>query len=356
MRRTYTILTLSPLVALFCITWLSGDAEKVERHYSGGIYPVISGWLRSFFAVFPVSVGDLIYGILILLMVVMAVRTGVGLITGRFNRRVFFARVRWLLPLLLLVYLLFTLFWGINYRRSGLASQLGLDTSLISHREIYEVDCLLLDRVNRLRSEVDTMAFRSRQELFQKAYAAYDSVSLRYPFLKADAPLLRSSLWSPLGDYLGFMGYYNPFTGEAQVNTGIPDFLLPYTACHELAHQLGYAKENEANMAGYLAAASSTDPRFLYSVYLDLFLYVNRDLHQMDSTEARRMSALLSDQVKGDLRRWRVYSGKQDNRISAWVGRAYENYLRSHGQPRGLKTYSEVSRFVIAYRRKFGSI
>ncbi len=69
-------------------------------------------------------------------------------------------------------------------------------------------------------------------------------------------------MYSYLGNYLGFTGYYNPFTGEAQVNTTVPLFVQPFTTCHEIGHQLGYAKENEANFAGYLAAKSSPDAGF----------------------------------------------------------------------------------------------
>ncbi len=58
-----------------------------------------------------------------------------------------------------------------------------------------------------------------------------------------------------LGNYLGFTGYYNPFTGEAQVNTTVPQFLLPNIALHEMGHQIGYAKEDEANFSAYLAAS-----------------------------------------------------------------------------------------------------
>ena len=89
-------------------------------------------------------------------------------------------------------------------------------------------------------------------------------------------------MWGWLGNYSGFTGYYNPFTGESQVNSTVPVFTIPYTACHEVAHQLGYAKEMEANFAGYLAASTSDDNFFRYSVYLDLFRYANRNLFLLD--------------------------------------------------------------------------
>ena len=38
--------------------------------------------------------------------------------------------------------------------------------------------------------------------------------------------------------FSGFLGYYNPFTGEAQVNTKVPQFVIPFTICHEMAINL----------------------------------------------------------------------------------------------------------------------
>jgi hypothetical protein len=81
-----------------------------------------------------------------------------------------------------------------------------------------------------------------------------------------------------LGNYTGFTCYYNPFTGEAQLNTTIPRFLQPFIACHEVAHQLGYAKENEASFVGYLAAKGSGNALLQYSTYLDIFMHANRNL------------------------------------------------------------------------------
>ncbi len=46
---------------------------------------------------------------------------------------------------------------------------------------------------------------------------------------------------------LGVTGYLNPFTNEAQVNTTVPAFLQPFMTCHEIAHQLGFAPEEDAN-------------------------------------------------------------------------------------------------------------
>ena len=56
-----------------------------------------------------------------------------------------------------------------------------------------------------------------------------------------------------------FLGYYNPFTGEAQVNTNVPAFVIPFTTCHEMAHQIGYASESEASFVGFLVIRNSNN-------------------------------------------------------------------------------------------------
>ena len=112
----------------------------------------------------------------------------------------------------------------------------------------------------------------------------YDEAAVVYPCLQYKTPSIKSSVYGLLGDYLGFTGYYNPFTGEAQVNTTVPKFLIPYITLHEMGHQIGYAKEDEANFSGYLAAVASHDTLFQYSTYLDLFVYANREVYYFDST------------------------------------------------------------------------
>src|SRR5207237_4159011 len=70
---------------------------------------------------------------------------------------------------------------------------------------------------------------------------------------------------SPLMSYLGIAGIFIPFTGEANVNATLPDCEIPFTACHELAHQRGYAREDEANYIAYRACRAHPDRDFRYS-------------------------------------------------------------------------------------------
>ena len=77
---------------------------------------------------------------------------------------------------------------------------------------------------------------------FKRAKGCYEVAEKEYPFIQYKSTSVKPSLYGWLGNYFGFTGYYNPFTGEAQVNTTVPKFLLPYITLHEIGHQLGYAK------------------------------------------------------------------------------------------------------------------
>ena len=199
-------------------------------------------------------------------------------------------------------------------------------------------------------------SYPSNKELFKRSAKCYVESEKKYPFLVYQYPSLKSSIYGWWGNYLGFTGYYNPFTGEAQVNTTVPKFLQPYIATHEMAHQIGYAKENEANFAGYLAAVNSTDTLFHYSCYLDLFIYANRQVFYFDSTASKKTLELLIPEVQKDLEEWRQFSLSHQSFIEPAITWMYGNYLKLNEQPKGMYSYNQVISMLIEYYKKFGKI
>jgi hypothetical protein len=187
----------------------------------------------------------------------------------------------------------------------------------------------------------------------EEAYRAAEKI---YPFLRYQPVSLKPSIWSWVGNYMGFTGYYNPFTGEAQVNTLVPKFLQPFTTCHEVAHQLGYAKEMEANFVSYLAATTSQDTLLQYSVYLDLFMYSNRNLFEIDSLVAKEYRKQLIPAVQSDLKEWKAFNKKYRNPVEPLFRWVYGKYLERNQQPQGVLSYDEVTSFIIAWYRKYGKI
>jgi hypothetical protein len=120
-----------------------------------------------------------------------------------------------------------------------------------------------------------------------------------------------------------------------------------------MAHQLGYAKEDEANFVGYLSASASTDTFFRYSVYLDLFLTANRNLRAADSVSAKVYRKQLLPEVVTDIKTWKIFIIQHDNPVEPLITWMYGKYLQSNQQPSGMLSYDEVTGLLIEYYRKY---
>jgi hypothetical protein len=256
------------------------------------------------------------------------------------------------------IYIIFNIFWGINYDRKGIAYQLKLGDLKYDTADVINLQEILLEKVNASKTAVikSHERYPSKKDLIKRAEKSYHEVENIFPFLEYRNLSVKSSLYGRPGDYLGFTGYYNPFTGEAQINTTVPQFLQPYIATHEMAHQLGYAKENEANFVGYLAAVNSTDTLFHYSTYFDLFLYANHEVFYFDSTSAFKAVKQLIPAVKQDILEFRKFDEAHQSFLEPAINWMYGNYLKLNNQPKGMHSYNAVVGMLIAYYKKYGKI
>jgi len=335
---------------------LSRWPEAVEKYYSTGVYPVLSRIQRFLFGWVPFSIGDVIYAAVVIGLVAGLVRLIRKLIRQPVGWGLFLPLFRRVLFAILLIYVLFNGLWGLNYDRKGIASQLQLTVQPYTTPELTRLVQHIIVRLN----DVDSLARASRAELYSSrrlytgAVLAYDSLAVRDSRFAYPSPSVKSSLFSQVGAYIGFSGYYNPFTGEAQVNTVVPVFTRPYTTCHEMGHQLGYAKENEANFAGYLSARSSANAAFRYSAYFELYLYAASELYRRDSSLVRSFRKQLHPGIREDVRELQRYNLKYANPMESHIWRWYGGYLRANRQPQGLVTYTEVTAWLIAYAKKNG--
>ncbi|MEO7765861.1 MAG: DUF3810 domain-containing protein [Ferruginibacter sp.] len=336
----------------------SSDSLRVEVYYSTWMYPYITIFLKYLLGWLPFSLGDILYGMVALWLLIKVVKMVRSMFTRKIFRTAFVPGIQRVLIIMLTIYIVFNSLWGINYNRKGIATQLGLSMDKYSLEELKSLNSVLVEKVNASNTLLlqNPEKVNTPEVIFRRSMDAYDVLNQQYSFLNYRPASLKKSLWGWLGNYLGFMGYYNPFTGEGQVNTTIPKFLQPYTTCHEIAHQLGYAKENEANFVGYLAAAASKDESFHYSVYLDLFLYANRNLYETDSGAAKLYTKQLLAPVKQDLKNWWLFNKRHKNPIEPVIRWIYGKYLENNQQPSGVLSYDEVTGFLIAYYKKFGHL
>lgn len=351
-RKFMVLLVLALLVRLF-----STQPGWVEQYYTNGVYPYLALWGRTLLGWVPFSIGDILYAIAFVYLVFALVK---WIRAYRSNS----SKINWFKSLLLTmgrwalaIYLVFQCLWGLNYSRQGIATQLGLKVLPYTLKDLGIVAEQLQYRLEQTAPRVDTikrLAFDNNAPLLDAGCAAFSSAQRQYPFLAYRAPSVKPSLFTPLGHLVGFTGYYNPFTFEAQIKTTVPVFLKPFILTHEMAHQLGYAKESEANFVAFLSSRSSADADVRYSAYFELFLYTLSDIRRRDSTLANRLREAAPPQVQRDLVVLAEYLERSRNPVEPYMARVYDAYLRWNNQPKGRLSYNEVIAWLVAYGKKYG--
>lgn len=345
------------IILTILIKWASWYPGWVERNYSRGLYPVIAKIQRFLFGWIPFSIGDLFYCFLIIVLVYKIGRFFGLLFRRQLSRKYFVAALQQGIFIMLFLYVFFNLFWGLNYNRKGIAYQLDLNVKPYSLADLDTLTSKLQQKVNHYAqfvTEAQRDSFDRKKRLFSGGAEAYKKVAEQYSFLKYTSKSVKPSLFSYLGNYLGFQGYYNPFSGEGQVNTTVPRFLEPFVTTHEIAHQLGYAKEHEANFAGYLACKSYPNNAFQYSVYYDMYNYAVGEIFRRDTALGKRFQESLHEQVRKDQKEFRDFYRRYKNPIEPIIMWGYGEFLKANNQPAGKRSYNEVVAWLIAYYKKFG--
>lgn len=157
---------------------------------------------------------------------------------------------------------------------------------------------------------------------------------------------------SLLQTYNGTSGYLNPLTGEAQVNDRIPKTGYPTTVCHEMAHQIGWAAENEANFIGYLAALNNNDVYFKYSAYRMAFGYLISELRRHDKNSYKEVIVLVNKGVLKDFKASSEFWEQYQNPIEPLIKKGYSSYLKANKQSKGILSYNYVVDLIISYQKQ----
>ncbi len=339
------------------IKWASWYPEWVENYYTYGAYPIITKVQRFLFGWIPFSIGDLFYGFLLLVVVFRTVRFFKLLFQKKLTRGYFVAAMQQAIFFFLFVYVFFNLLWGLNYNRKGISYQLGIEVKKYSLADLDTLVTGIQIKVNEyaaLVTEAQRDSFAKKRDLFRESSLVYQDAAKQFPFLAYKPASVKPSLFSYAGNILGFQGYYNPFSGEAQVNTTIPRFLEPFVTAHEIAHQLGYGKENEANFVAFLACKNNESPVFKYSMYFDMYIYAINEVAKRDTVLSKIFQKKLHPQVVKDIDELRSFYRSYKNPIEPIIAWSYGHFLKANNQPGGKQSYNEVVAWLVAYYKKFG--
>lgn len=191
-------------------------------------------------------------------------------------------------------------------------------------------------------------AVRQMQRLGER----FENLQGYYPYPKK---LFLSGFYSQ--QYI--MGYYFPFSMEANYNRQMYVTNTPVTMCHELSHLKGFILEDEANFIGYLACVDAEDPLFRYSAYLSVIGYLDRDFIKAigEDAEIYLEHPQISQQVADDKMFLTNESWEQVERRAVLstetVRQAADTFLDTtltlNGVTDGTVSYSRVVRLLLQY-------
>lgn len=342
-------------VQVVVIKILGGYPHFVEKWYSNGIYPYTSTLLRRGLGFLPFSLGDFLYAFLgIMLIRWLALR-----VQQRFRDP-----KRWLvtsLAALSLVYACFNIFWGLNYYRLPLHEALEIDNDYTTE-ELITLTNDLITTSNELHFSItgnDSLKVEvpyTKGEILDLSIDGYKNIGDVFPELDYNIPSLKRSLYSIPLTYMGFNGYLNPITNEGQVNTQIVPYKIPTTASHEIGHQVGFAKENEANFLACLTTMNHQDIYFKYSGYTFALSYCLSELFRRDPDLAEEYMGKINFGVKENYREVREFWESHANPFEPIFMYTYNSFLVANNQPDGMRSYSYVVALLVNYHKSRGRL
>lgn len=348
-------------VVLLCVAYglqtiARAHPQAVEHYYSRALYPRIGRALSFTNKYVGFSVGE------VLLFVALA---GLLLLFMLQARRLYLRRVRLgglmlagfscLLWLAGGMSLLFLLVWGLNFQRPSLAENTGLARVAASEEQLLLISGALIAGINRSYAEASAGASVGIAAPLDRAelHAIIEEAYRREPLLQGiggaggygpPKPVYFSGLMSRLG----IAGRYFPFTGEPEYNAAQPTFDLPHAIAHEMAHQRGFAREDEANFIAFLVCVNSSHPFVRYSGYLNA-LNAADALAASSPTHAREIFAALAAGPRADLRARAAFWAQYRGRIREVSHQVNDSYLRANDVAAGVGNYNEDVALIISY-------
>ncbi|TDD96939.1 DUF3810 domain-containing protein [Flavobacterium cellulosilyticum] len=350
MQRKF-ILPLFLIVQILFLKIIVFFPEFVEQFYSNGLYVNLSNFSRIILGKVPFSVGDVLYGIVIIYVLQFLWKSRKSWREFKQNWKNNSLKV---LSILSVVYFLFHILWALNYYREPLFEKMKIE------RDYTDADLLtftkeLISKTNEIQTQItknDTLKVvlpYSNEQVFDMNLNGYKRLSNQYPFFTYTHPSVKKSLFSVPLTYMGFAGYLNPFTNEAQVNYLMPMFNSPTTSCHEMAHQMGFASESECNFIGFLASVKNDNLYFQYSGYSFALRYCLRNWYVRDEKVFDELLKTVHPGILKNYKESEDFWKQYDTFIDDGFHLFYDNFLKMNQQKDGMDSYNKFVNLMVNY-------
>ena len=312
---------------------------NIEEFYSD-FYIIWYDLLSNIAIRLNISIGDLIYILFPLFIIIYFFR-----IERRRDRFYFIIKIP------IIVYCLFYWSWGFNYNKKSEFEL--LKKNEYSIEDLYSTTEHYIKKTNDLQMKIS----RSKEKKVESNLIFDDIKNECIKSIKKSDwifennkinrfPVKKSIFSTPLS-YMGFSGYINPFTLEANINYNIPDISIPVTISHEIAHQIGYAFEDEANYIAIETLSKSKNNYLRYSGNLMAVQYLLVEIKKNDSEIQKHYIKELNAGVIKNIQDKKEYYLKYQNKYESFFKKNYDIFLKNNNQKAGINTYSLVVDLLI---------
>jgi len=332
------LITSAILFGTAALIFLVGlSPNLVLTYYSTGVYPIVSASLRWISSLFPFALGDILYALLIFI----ALKSIFFFLK---KRKSLTKKDRFIIPLkalniILILYISFKLLWGLNYSRPSISSQLAITDEKYTVKELVLLNNFFIDRLNELQPKINPKQSYTVKEIKEKSVIAYQKMQQRQAFFGYAIPSFKPAINSWAISKIGIEGYYNPLTGEANLNMLLPAWVLPFVACHEISHQLGVAREDEANLVGYLTSVNSDDVNFQYSANYNMLRYLLLEIRIKSPEDYEMLYKKIAPGVLANFKAESDFWRKYNSEMSGYMNIAFDKFLKLNNQKSGIKSY-----------------
>ncbi len=336
----------------------------IRQYYSQAFFKYMAAGLRFFSSLFPFALGEWAFVFVVIILIINTLQYLIK-VKSTYKSKQFWVKTANAMALTIAkLYVVFQLSWGINYHQADPSKSFNLSIpTAYTAAEVDNLSLELIQELNRERQNFPKTVVNNfdKKDIFESAIKEYQQNEQMHPFLQYKNPCLKFSTIPSLGDYLGYLAFYQPITGEAIIRADLPILTMPFTTCHEIAHQLGYASETEANFIAFVIGTESRDPFFKYSMLLQLFSYTQAehlnflaakgDFKQWEAV-VKRNKGLLSPAVLSDRLQIRAFFAQRSGLLIPASTTLYDQFLQWNKQSKGIESYNEVVLWALAYRKK----
>lgn len=359
MKKRYIIPLI--IIAFSAVLTVTGRLSKsFADFYADYIFPVISTPYVFISGLLPISLGEIMI-IIAILVVIIGIPTAVVCMIIRKTRRKA-VDITLTASLCILAFIVgteslncFTLYGCTRFsERFFTPKEHGND-------ELKQVYSLLIDKCNELAVQVqrdEHNKFTLTVDVVDECRKSMKKASEQYPQLKGYYPKPKPIMFSFFMSQTGTAGMYFPFSMESTYNNDMVDEIKPEVICHEYAHLKGFMQEDEANFISFIATTGSDNIEVQYSGYLEALEYVHNQIYRNEIVSGYELTDGISQEVRNDWFRFLPETYWEDNQekeiiptetVDAVYNTAADTSMKLNGVEDGNASYSRMVNLLLDY-------